>query len=419
MTIPVKQPWWIRPRIVLPLVTGLAVLAALSAPAGVGPRGGDPRLTTTSTTPLGAGLLYELAKRLGWQPERRLTPELEADPRVVHALLDPAIAIRSTETHALLEHVRAGGAALLVLGGSTGTLLDSLDLRINSTRGRMQWVEPDSASCEGRELSRTRSLWLGLPPQMLTFSWIAPPPSDVVHLLESLGMTRRVRADSLAPTMIGFSLGEGRVVVAADPDVFRTGAMRDCGPGLAVAAVRALEFLRDGGAVPRDRIVFDEYHQAFGAHPGTISAVLRYLGNSPSGRLLAQLTFAGLVLLFALGPRAVPPREEGRLERRSPLEQVDALARAYTQVGATRTVAQRLVRGVRRRAARGVIGSGPGRDRTLDDTAWLSLIAAQHPALAVDVDLARRAMAESLTARELPSLGPALHRIESIPTRPT
>ncbi len=410
---PRRQPWWARPGIVLPGIAGLAVLAALVTPTRVGPRSGDPRLSTFSTTALGARVLHDLAQRLGWRTERRLAPALEADPRTIHAVLAPVVPLRSTETHALLEHVRAGGGALLVLGGSTASLLDSLHLDLGAGGGAMRWAEPDSVLCAGRELPREISLWFGLPPQMLTFRWTAPPPADVVTFLESRPGSLRSTTDSLRPTMVGFPLGAGRLVVAADPDVFRNDAMRDCGPGLDVAAVRALEYLRAGGAAPRDRIVFDEYHQAFGAHPGTISAVLFYLGNSPSGRLLAQLALAGLLLLIALAPRTVPPRAEVRVERRSPLEQVDALARAYEQVRATRTAAQRLVRGLRRRTDR---STGPAR-RGVDDDAWLAQIAARHPALAAEVALARRALAEPLPARDFPALGPALHRIEATLTR--
>lgn len=128
-----------------------------------------------------------------------------------------------------------------------------------------------------------------------------------MHFIQSARQRSQQQAARVAPTMMGFTLGRGRVVVAADADVFRTDAMRDCLTGLDVAAVRALEFLREGGTVSRSFwIVFDEYHQAFGAQPGTISAVALYLRNSPSGHLLTQLTFAGLVLLVAFAPASWP-----------------------------------------------------------------------------------------------------------------
>ena len=405
------QPWWVRPGIVLPIVGALALLVALFTPTVVGPRSGDPRLSTLSTAPLGASLLHDLAQRLGWQTDRRMRAGFDAAPDRVLAVLDPAIPLRASETHALLEHVRAGGAALVVVGGGTAALLDSLHLRIGSG-GRALRVEYDEAGCAGRELPTALSLWFGQAPQMLTLQWTAPPPAEVRRFLLAR-RTALARGDTIAPTMVGFALGAGRLVVSADPDQLRNDAMRDCAPGFDVAAVRALEYLREGGAVPRTRLLFDEYHQAHGARPGTISAALFYLGASPSGRLLAQLALAGLVLLLALGPRTVPPRPDTRLERRSPLEQVDALARAYAQVGATRTAAQRLVRALRHRADRTV-----GRERRgLGDDAWLAAVASRHPTLGDDVALARRALAESLPGRTFATLGPALHRIEATLTR--
>ena len=68
----VSQPWWVRPAIVLPVVAGLAFVAALFSPAASGPRSGDSRLSTLSAAPLGARLFHDLAQRLGWRTERRL-----------------------------------------------------------------------------------------------------------------------------------------------------------------------------------------------------------------------------------------------------------------------------------------------------------------------------------------------------------
>ncbi|MBX3132878.1 MAG: hypothetical protein KF689_05775 [Gemmatimonadaceae bacterium] len=421
MTTPAtrKSPWWTQPRLVLPLALALTTLSVLFAPSRPGPRSGDPRLTTTSAGPLGAKLLYDLAGRLGWETQRRLVPSFDTDHRTIHAVLNPVVPLRVGETHALLNHVRAGGGALVVLGPTTRALQDSLRLRITERGGQMQWIESDSARCRGRELPAALSLWFGSPPQMLSFDWRGAPPEDVVHFIQSARQRSQQQAARVAPTMMGFTLGRGRMVVAADADVFRTDAMRDCLTGLDVAAVRALEFLREGGTVSRSRIVFDEYHQAFGAQPGTISAVALYLRNSPSGHLLTQLTFAGLVLLVAFAPRIVAPRVEQRIERRSPLEHVDALARAYAQVGATRTVAQRLLRGLRRRVTRGALAPAARHDGALDDVSWLGFVATRHPELAEDVALVRRAQADSLLRRELPTLGPALHRIETTLTRPT
>ena len=407
----VSQPWWVRPAIVLPAVAGLAFAAALFSPAASGPRSGDPRLSTLSSAPLGARLFHDVAQRLGWRTERRLLAAFESDAGSIQAVLAPVIPLRTTEAHLLLEHVRAGGAALVVVGSSTATLMDSLHLVIGPGGTALE-VESDSGSCTDKDRDAKISLWFGTTPQMLTLDWTAPPPAGVRTFL-TVERPRKQGDKALEPSMVGFEYGAGRMVIAADPDVFRNDAMRDCLPGFDVAAVRALEFLRDGGARPRDLLVFDEFHQANGAHPGSISAAVYFLGHSPSGRLLAQLAFAGVVLLVALAPRTVPPREETRIERRSPLEQVDALARAYAQVKATRTAAQRLVRGLRRRVER-----SPTRElRALGDDAWLGQLAAKSPPLRDDIALARRSLSETLPPKVFATLGPALHTIEVTLTR--
>lgn len=410
-TTAATPPWWARPGIVLPGVAALAFVAALFSPVQVGPRGGDQRLSTLSSAPLGAKLLQELAERLGWRTEQHLRPTLPSDPTAIVAVLDPVIPLRMGEAHAVLEQVRNGGAALVVLGRGNAVLMDSLDL-VLAGAGLADRVEKGARTCTTSRTDAFTSLWFGATPTMLALKWTAPPPGDVTTFLTvSVGGKDDQRVTS--PSLIGFPYGAGRMVVAADPDVFRNDALRDCAPGFDVAAVRALEYLRDGGTTPRTTIIFDEFHQAHGARPGSIRSAMLYLGTSPSGRLLAQLTLAGLVLLFALAPRTVRPRADMRLERRNPLEQVEALARAYEQVRATRTAAERLVRGVRRRSERGAV-----RDRhALTDDAWLARVADRTPALVEEVALARRALGESLPPRTFATLGPALHRIEATLTR--
>jgi len=408
------KPWWTRPAIVLPAVGGLAFVAALFSPSAVGPRSGDPRLSTLSTEPLGASIVHELAQRLGWTVERRLRPGMPTGPDIVQAVLDPAVPLRTTEAHALLEHVRAGGGALVVVGRSSQALMDSLHIRLGDG-GRAIRVEGDDRKCisdKDGDLRRYASLWFGAAPQMLRLQWTAPAPGELETFLYTTAPATE-KKDKPEATMVGFAYGAGRIVVSVDADVFRNDAVRECEFGFDVATVRALEYLRDGGTAPRLRLVFDEYHQAHGAHPCTISAAAIYLGTSPSGRLLAQLALAGIVLLVALAPRIVPPREDRRLERRSPLEQVEALARAYEQVGATRTAAERLVRGVRRRSERGAM-----RDRqAVRDDAWLERVAERSPSLREDVALVRRALSEAVPPRTFATLGPALHRIEATLTR--
>ena len=170
-----------------------------------------------------------------------------------------------------------------------------------------------------------------------------------------------------------------------------------------------LEYLA-AGEMKRDRLVFDEYHQGFGTHPGTMRAIAVYLSRASSGHVLLQAMLAGLVLLLALGPRALPAHDAERIERRSPLEHVTALAQAYARVGGTRTATSRLLRGVRRRVEHGA--RKDGRLTTIEADARFLETAAATPALAADVALIRRALADPIGRREFEAVGSALQRVE-------
>jgi hypothetical protein len=213
---------------------------------------------------------------------------------------------------------------------------------------------------------------------------------------------------------VGFSVGSGRVVVVSDPDLLRNDVIRRCSWGADVRVVRMLEWLRAGGTTPRTSLVVDEYHHGYGQSHSMLRMAGSFLVTHPVGRGLLQVALAALVLLLALAPRAIPPVDVLRVERRDPLEQIDALARAYEQVHATRTVAARLLHGLRSRVERGWSVAG----RRSDDD-FLADAESRAPAIAHDVHVVRRALRETVPDRDLPELGDALRKIEHTltPTR--
>lgn len=413
----VQAPWWVRPMIVLPVLLGLSFVVALLTPEPSGPRNGDDRLSTLNNAPMGARLLFDLSQRTGWVTERRLTAGMERSPGIVYAVLSPAIDLRASEAHEFLEHVRRGGALLVSAGDGAGALMDSLHLKRADSGPIIESVRT-SATCKAEAAeddTRFTSLWFNFDPTLWSLTWTAPAPStpiEFTHVRIALDSATDDEKFEQRPAMLGFDYGAGRIVVASDPDLFRTDAMRQCNTSFDVAAMRALEFLRGGAASPRTRLVFDEFHQGHGSYPGSMGAAMRYFAGTPTGRFFATITLAGLLLVIALAPRLVPPAADGRIERRSPVEQVDALARAYEQVDATKTAAQRLVRGLRRRVQR----TSPVRDH-VDDAIWLERLVERVPALAGDASFVRRAIETSLPPGEFIELGPAIHRIESTLTR--
>ncbi|HET7456802.1 MAG TPA: hypothetical protein VFJ74_04040 [Gemmatimonadaceae bacterium] len=241
---------------------------------------------------------------------------------------------------------------------------------------------------------------------------------------DSIALRGSARADSDAapldtvqrePAAIGFPLGRGRVVVVADPDWLRNDVLRVCRWNAGVTAVRMLEYLRAGRPAAGARLVFDEFHQGYGRHPSTLGAIGRALTSNGPGRALLQALAAALLLLATAGARALPPRSRARLERRSPLEHVGALSRAYAQVGATRLATRRLVRGVRRRhGATGAVAARLVRagQTSEGDDEFLAAVADRYPAVAADVQLVREALRAPRAAAQFLDVGRALERIE-------
>ena len=416
---------WLRPRVALPIIVGAIVVVALLTPEETGGRTGDARLTSRSAGSQGASVLYALAGKLGWRTTQRLVDSIPAgDTTSVHLVLDPPVPLTAMETHELLDRVRRGAALYYVLGGG-GAMADSLglgrrdgqassvigaaELRIGSS-GRL--VAPDTASCpEDNETFMTAGLpfWPDRETRILAIEWKGTPPADATPLA-TLRIPNPFAGSGPPAAAVGFPLGRGRVAVVADPDLLRNDVLRVCRWGADVANVRILEYLSDSapGGGRRRQLVFDEYHQGYGDQPGTIRGIVRYLGRTPSGHLVLQLAGAGLVLLLAVGPRLLPPRATERIERRSPLEHVDALARAYRAVGATRTATSRLVHGVRRRVEHS-LGTRTG---AASDDAFLGWAQQRVPARRDDVALIRDALARQLSRRELEAVGQALRRLE-------
>ena len=404
---PTAEPrdWWARPRIVLPLVGAVMLLLALLTPQPTLGRMGDERLSSHLSGSLGARAFAETAERLGFVMSRRdstgAPPADTARGRTIHAVLAPPVAISGAEAHAYLDAVRAGDALLLVFH-ERNALSDSLGLW--RTAGGTLYRDPsDSGDCRRREL--TPPLWPDGKVHLYGLRWLRGAPRDRIVLAA-------LKPDEDEPPITGeaaagFALGRGRIVAIPDPDLLRNDVLRRCEWGADVLAVRMLEWLRAGGDVPRDRLVFDEFHQGFGPAPSALATSARFLLAHPVGRSILMLAIAALILLAARAPRPLPPVDVERVERRDPLEQVDALAHAYEQVRATRTATARLLRGVRTRAER---GSPAARQRT--DDQFLDVVQAAHPERRDDVLLIRRALREPVAPHELPGVSAALQRLE-------
>jgi hypothetical protein len=314
------------------------------------------------------------------------------------------VPVTPQEAHAYLEAVRAGDGLLFVLN-ERNALADSLGVSHSAGGGTMEPVAADATTCS-RGPDLVPPLWLDGKVHLWSLRWKRDVPSDrVVFATTTSDLPAGQQGGGDAA--VGFALGRGRVVVVADPDLLRNDVIRRCGWAADVRAVRMLEWLRDGGEAPRNALVFDEYHQGYGHTANMVDTTGEFLVRHPLGRTLLQVALAALILLLAVGPRPIPPVDVLRVERRDPLEQIDALAHAYEQVHATRTMTARLLRGVRSRVERAWSDT-----RARPNEEFLADAVSRAPVLAPDVALVQRALDAPVPDRTLPELGAALHRIE-------
>jgi len=226
---------------------------------------------------------------------------------------------------------------------------------------------------------------------------VRPYPEDTTGFISVMTIHRLT--PSVRPAVLGLPMGAGRVVVLADAGIVRNSLLSE--EKLVLLPQRLLEWTAPSVAAP---VIFDEYHHGLGNHGNALRAVGRAMFETPVGRAGVQLLVAGLVLLLALGARPIAARARMRLERRSPLEHVGALSRAYMQKGATRLAARRLVRGIRRRHGAAAAGG--------DDEAYLRRLAGRHPSLAPSVERLVAATKNPVSPRELTELADDIDTIE-------
>jgi hypothetical protein len=397
---------WLRPRVVLPVLALALLLAALLTP--VNEDDGSPQfLTTRSRTMNGARGLRDLYARLGWKTSERIIPfSASLDSAAVYLVLGTPIDPSATEIHALLENVRRGGRAILVPDPGT-PMADSIGIQASQRIVYSLYPTEDSDSLLGagdpvdtlREAfgvsgARAFHRYLKAVPKSDSDS-VGVWPSAATTLFSVL--TPRKRA---LPEIALLPVGRGTIMAIADPNFLRNDVLKKSAG--AVLAVRMVERIDSTGRAP---LIFDEFHQGFGRSESSTDVLVEALTETPWGRAGLQVALAALLYLIVVGVRPIAPVSRARLERRSPLEHVGALSRAYEAIDATQLVVQRLVRGLRRRHPLGAIAQ-------LSDAGYLALLRVRLPALGGDIDILTHALAHKPTAEGLVSAGAAIDHIE-------
>ena len=386
---------WLRPRYIFPLVALVVLATLIFTPTG-DVSAYSAAITSYSARIFGARGIYEVAARLGWRVERRVTPfDSTLDSQATYLILDPPDPLSATEVGELLRAVRSGAGAVVVPSPDT-PLADSLGVHLSkmSAFGLRIVGRPDPA---GERDAAARSLARDAE-QMGRFDFALDTDSTIT--LSATTLVRIERDSVEQPAMLSLRIGSGDVLTISDPGFLRNVNARE-GAG-AVLAVRIFEWLDPDRRAP---LVFDEYHQGFGVRHSVPGAIRDALLHTAPGRVLLQLVAAGLILLLVNGVRPIAPRRRRSIERRSPLEHVGALARAYQQTEATRLGTQRLLHGLRRRRPLGATGA-------LDDASYLSLVGSRKPELAADVERVRAALVNPLPAAEWVAVGGAIDHIE-------
>lgn len=385
----------LAPRRVFLLLAAAVLFALLFAPFSADDDEAGT-LSSYSATPGGARGLHELLDRLGLDVQRRLEPMRDSlDPNAAYLILEPSVPLTSSEVHRLLEAVRAG-ARLLAVPALQSRLADSLGV------ARAPELPENAAPSPGeRRVFVPQDSTRTFGPGWVRWVLRAPGDDEDAVYLPPEGATVLLSLHTehgSEPMVVGMPFGNGRVVVAAEPGLFRNSTLR-VHPG-AIRAVRYLEWLDGGGNAP---IVFDEYHHGHGTHANVLREAGRALTRTVAGRAVLQIALAGILFLIAAGARPILPRPVTRIERRSPLEHVGALARAYAAIGATARATRLLVRGLQRRHH----GTRAG-----DEVAWLTTMGRQLPSAQPDVERLRAIITASPDAGSADDVVASVSRIE-------
>jgi hypothetical protein len=386
----------LTPRVVLPVLILILILAAVFSPGAVDRA---ERLTTHSVAGRGALGFFESALRMGYRASRMEAAYSDTMRRnITWVVLSPTVRLTGRDASRLLNAVREGASLLYV--GRGGSVLDSLGVvfrRVaigftDSTAGVFATISGEHPGCRPPAVE----VPTGLAVPSITFRLRDSAARETTTFVVARGVRNRQLIAA------GMKVGKGRVLLVTQPSMFRNDVLRSCHRKEGILAFRMLEWLTD---TLGNELVFDEYHHGYGVHERPMGVVRRGVVGSPAGRALLQVVAASLVLLAVAGVRPIPPQQRERIERRSPFEHVGALARAYENVRATRRATRLFVHGLRRRHDAAAWRMGGDED-------YLRAVRASHPSLAPHVDLVLQALRNPPTPAQFIEVGKAVEHIE-------
>lgn len=337
------------------LLLGVIVIAAGSR--GTRPEDQDVRRSTYLAGPFGARGYAEAAGRLGITVARHrartrdLPARPDLGPGTTWAVLDPAAPLSPLDALELAR-LAGSGTSLILAGPGAEAAMVCYGYARRATG-------PASARFGGEDLA-VRAVLFRLPDSLAHRRSLLDDGSDV-GCGPIAARAEVLLATSEAPVAIRLTPDSGgTVTLVADGQLFANRALRETAAG---------EFALGLVAGRTARLVVDEYHQGFGPGGGMLSAVRRWLGDSPWGWAVIHLFAVAVLALLVAAVRFGPPRRVIVRRRRSPLEHVRALANALAAARGHDEAIALLARGLRRRLAR------PGEQLRGDVRVWLASLA--------------------------------------------
>lgn len=356
------------------LEIGTALLLAVAIAVGIWAANRHPprhdldfRTSTYLNGPYGSKALYDVLTSLGRLSERRRTPLYTLATERAHrpailALINPVIDLEDDEVEQVARYVRAGGAVLAV--GDGGGVTACTGWRTQSGRiGDSDTIGVRSLETEARlpptalVLTARKSLTAGRSRlEKLRKGTTEDANPDACNTLLPFAVDTVVVALNNRPAILRLRYRSGgTITLVADPSWFTNRAWRDTELPIALLPLLTPRPERPG------RVVWDEYHQGFGAgnQISFSSRTWSWLRSNPAGWAILQLIAVALAWLAMTSVRFGPALSVIERRRRSPLEHLEALGAGLESAADTDTAVQRLALGLRRRLSRtGHVGEG-------------------------------------------------------------
>jgi hypothetical protein len=312
----------------------------------------DPRRSTQLTGPFGAKAYAEALERLNIRVDRyrertaQLGQVRTGGDRTVLAILDPRNLLDGSQAEDLVAFSEEQGD-LLLSGWTTSLVMNCFGYDVDFRGTDSTPVFRPGGAGQGEPVS-----WIEDAVLARVVDSIAADSSDLTAgVLSECLVPEPVRTDTILvtgggrPVAVRLSFADqGTVTLVADGMLFSNARLRESDAGLVTLPMIAGRY---------DRAIFDEFEHGFGPSGSLLSATIDWSLDSPYGWVFWQLAAVGVLALLAGAIRFGAARRVIERRRRSPLEHVRALAIALSAAKGSHVAVDLMIRGLRRRLARG------------------------------------------------------------------